>query len=259
MAERRDPEFYVGYLDRAPRGIASRMRVTVGSLLALTGALAWMLVLCQGRFDASRFEYGVVREYRGVVVERPFPVLLLPRPGTIGPAREFSQVLLVSVGKHSAAEQVAGFDGTTVRIAGSLIYRDGQTILQVEPGSIAAPDVVDPGVARPTRLPETELGTRSLAGEIVDAKCWYGVMKPGRSKPHRDCAARCISGGIPPVLLVRGPDGQPVYYLLVSRTGAMLRDEILDVVAEPVEITGRLVRWGDLRVLYADRGDIRRR
>ena len=28
--------------------------------------------------------------------------------------------------------------------------------------------------------------------------CFLGVMKPGRSKPHRACAVRCISGGIPP-------------------------------------------------------------
>ena len=41
-----------------------------------------------------------------------------------------------------------------------------------------------------------------VKGEIVDPKCFFGVMKPGEGKPHKDCAIRCILGGIPPVLKV---------------------------------------------------------
>ena len=44
-----------------------------------------------------------------------------------------------------------------------------------------------------------------LRGEIVDSKCYLGVMNPGEGTVHRDCAARCLSGGLPPMLVVRSP------------------------------------------------------
>ena len=40
------------------------------------------------------------------------------------------------------------------------------------------------------------LGAVTLTGEIVDSKCFLGVMNPGNLKPHKACAIRCISGGI---------------------------------------------------------------
>ena len=61
-----------------------------------------------------------------------------------------------------------------------------------------------------------DLGEHTLRGEIVDIKCYLGVMKPAHGKPHRSCAARCISGGIPPVLMVKDRDGDTNYLLLVS-------------------------------------------
>jgi hypothetical protein len=62
------------------------------------------------------------------------------------------------------------------------------------------------------------LGTQTLIGEIVDSKCYLGVMNPGALIPHRACAIRCISGGIPPVLLVRQSDRSAA--LLPSRFSA---------------------------------------
>jgi len=40
-------------------------------------------------------------------------------------------------------------------------------------------------------------GEFDLVGEIVDSKCYFGNMNPGNGKVHRDCAVRCMSGGIP--------------------------------------------------------------
>jgi len=47
-------------------------------------------------------------------------------------------------------------------------------------------------------LPSTSLGTQTLVGEIVDSKCFLGVMNPGQLTTHRACAIRCISGGVRP-------------------------------------------------------------
>ncbi len=58
--------------------------------------------------------------------------------------------------------------------------------------------------------------------------------------------------------MVRDQDEQPRSFLLVSREGRSVNREVLDLVAEPVEITGRVVRWGDLLVLHADPSTYRR-
>jgi hypothetical protein len=99
---------------------------------------------------------------------------------------------------------------------------------------------------------EQPLGTWTLAGEIVDSKCHLGVMKPGRGRPHKECAVRCISGGIPPVLRVTSPDGRAVYLSLVGDDGRAVNREVLPWVAEPVEITGRVVRTRGLLMLHAE-------
>ena len=92
----------------------------------------------------------------------------------------------------------------------------------------------------------------------MDSKCYLGVMNPGALTPHRACAIRCISGGIPPVLLVRQTDGTALYFLLVSGDGRPVNKEVLNLVAEPLEITGEVERQGQLFVLRADPSTYRR-
>jgi hypothetical protein len=77
-------------------------------------------------------------------------------------------------------------------------------------------------------------------------------MNPGQLAPHRACAIRCISGGVPPVLLVRQKDGPAIYLLLVSVDGKPVNKQVLGMVAEPVEIAGEVERQGELLILHAD-------
>jgi hypothetical protein len=125
-------------------------------------------------------------------------------------------------------------------------------MLQVEQGSVR-PEATN----APT--PDVEsLGTLVLRGEIVDSKCHFGVMNPGEGKAHRDCAVRCISGGSP--ALLRAPDarGEPRYFLLVGPDGKSLGRELLDFVAEPVEMRGAVERHDGVYVLRTDPSAIRR-
>jgi hypothetical protein len=77
-------------------------------------------------------------------------------------------------------------------------------------------------------------------------------MNPGQLTPHRACAIRCISGGIPPVLLVRTKNSPPVYLLLVSADGKPVNQQVLEYVAEPISITGEVERQGDFLILRSD-------
>ena len=92
-----------------------------------------------------------------------------------------------------------------------------------------------------------DLGEVQLTGEIVDSKCYFGVMNPGGGKVHRDCAARCISGGIPPAFLVRDGGGNTATLLLAN-----WKRELLDHIAEPVTVRGRLSRSAGRLTLYQE-------
>ena len=228
-----DPEFYVGYLPNAPPRLAAAVRRIVLGLFALAATLAVALVFAQRPFPLSTFEFQNYREFQGMLREHPYPRLAAS-----------SQYLLVAPGKHGAADVFSGLDGKTLRLKGSLIYRNGDKMIEALPSTILPVDHA--AASEPVRV---DLGMVTLAGEIVDSKCYLGVMNPGAGKVHRDCAARCISGGIPPALIVKDSSGVSKTILL---TGLTIR-RLLDFVAEPVEVRGRLLQSDGVLILDADR------
>ena len=94
----------------------------------------------------------------------------------------------------------------------------------------------------------------TVTGEIVDSKCYLGVMNPGQGKVHRDCAARCLSGGIPPIFIVlRDTTDGHEQFLLVGLDGRALgRDALREFIAEPIQIQGELLETGSTRLLKID-------
>lgn len=248
-------DFYVGYLERAPAGIARGVRARARLLFGLVAVLAVVLATSHERRPPARFEYGAPVELEGTLVARPYPHLLVPRPANTGALAPVSSYSLVGPWKRGADALVAGLDGRAVRLRATLARRDGRVVAELVPGSLEERSGPGGPQAEP---PARSLGRRTLVGEIVDSKCFFGVMNPGELKPHRACAARCISGGIPPVLCVRGEDGRASYLLLVSPAGEPVNREVLDFVAEPLEITGDLVQRGDELVLFADPASYRR-
>jgi nitrite reductase/ring-hydroxylating ferredoxin subunit/DMSO/TMAO reductase YedYZ heme-binding membrane subunit len=253
--ENRD-EFYVGYEPKAPPKLGRRTISTVAVLCAFTLCISLLLVKGQRPFAPAVFEFQQYKGFEGLVEGRPVPTLLVRRPGATGGLPAVSRYPLVLPGKHGALLAVKDFDGTQVQLRGSLIYNSEQTMIELLPNSIRMFPQVHEQLAGQTAV--DDLGVRTLVGEIVDTKCYFGVMNPGSSKVHRDCAVRCISGGIPPGLLVRSQDGMSTVLLLVGQDGQQLSGEILDKVAEPVEIRGRVVRSGDTLRLSTNPQSIRR-
>lgn len=251
-----EPEFYVGYLPAAPPRLAHTLKNRVVALFFLVALAGAGLPALHQLRPAARFEYGSPVAMAGTLAAHPHPRLLVPRPGraagggaVAGPA----SVPLVAPWKHGADELVAGLDGRRVRLRATLAFRDGVALAEVVPGSLAVEE------AEPLPAPEERpLGRRTLVGEIVDSKCFFGVMNPGELKPHRACAVRCISGGIPPVLCVRDAVGRASYVWLLAADGGALGAEILEFVAEPVAIEGELRQRGEDLVLRADPAAYRR-
>jgi hypothetical protein len=247
-------EFYVGYKSEAPPRLARFLRLVVGSLLLGGALLAVTLATQQKLFDPGQFEFGVIREFEGVLLENPVPTLLTAAPEDSVDGHGYARYLLVSPGKFGAEELVSGLHGKTVQAQGSLIHREGEAMIELVPGSIREAAAG----AGPQLSPAIDLGSHTLIGEIVDAKCYLGVMKPGREKTHRACAVRCISGGIPPILRSTTADGKIVHLLLVGIDGDPIHEQILEFVAEPVEIPGTIQRLGEQLVFLVDPDSIRR-
>jgi len=242
-------EFYIGWETKAAPGIGRTVRKAVIGLLILALLVPIALAVSQRMIGTSVFEWGTLKNFSGVLQISPYPHLLVPRPGNAAGQPRFSTYYLVAPWKFGLnREALATLDGQTISLKGTLIYRGNQTMIEVVPDSIQATNV-----ATTSAVPQPiSLGKQTLIGEIVDSKCFLGVMNPGQLTPHRACAIRCISGGVPPVLLVRQKDGPAIYLLLVSADGKPVNKQVLDLVAEPVEITGEVERQGELLILRAD-------
>jgi hypothetical protein len=99
----------------------------------------------------------------------------------------------------------------------------------------------------------------TLRGEIIDPKCFLGAMRPGGGKTHKACAMLCISGGVPPMLVTRDAARNETFYLLVTEDGGAANERVLEFVGDPVEVSGRLERQGDLLLLRVASDGVRRR
>jgi len=97
------------------------------------------------------------------------------------------------------------------------------------------------------------LGRMTLKGEIVDSKCWLGVMKPATGGVHRGCATRCVSGGIPPLLMTTDASGKMVHYLLTDASGRSASAFYAEFVGRRVELTGEVIQDADLPVLRVEK------
>jgi hypothetical protein len=243
-------EFYVGWENKAAPGIGRAVRKAVMALLLLALLVPVVLAVSQRMIGASVFEWGNLKNFSGILRTTPYPHLLVPRPGNAGGQPRYSAYYLVAVWKFGLPyDAIAPLDGQSVTLKGTLIYRGNQTMIETKPESIQANEKSAATAAMPQAV---ALGKQTLTGEIVDSKCFLGVMNPGQLAPHRACAIRCISGGVPPVLLVRQKDGPAIYLLLVSADGRPVNQQVLDVIAEPLEITGEVERQGELLILRAD-------
>ena len=85
-----------------------------------------------------------------------------------------------------------------------------------------------------------------LSGEIVDSKCWLGVMKPATGTVHRGCATRCLSGGIPPLLMTTDSTGATMHLLLTGADGGPAHQWLKELVGRRVTVSGEVIRDGDL-------------
>jgi len=251
-------EFYIGWQSKAPKSFAKHVKRVLLILFPVALIVAYLLSTSQKKFSTASFEFGKLTEVKGVYYNKPVPMLKVFDKKDLA-----ITILLVGYGKHGAEtaimelekEKGVSLNGKEVTLKGTLIYGDGKTLLQVDKNE---DPIVNIGAASAVQLQQKDLGTQTIRGEIVDPKCYFGVMKPGEGKVHRDCAIRCILGGIPPVLHVQNAFGESNYYLIVGPNGEKINETVQDLVAEPVSIEAKVIQQDDWIILYTGKESIKR-
>jgi hypothetical protein len=251
-------EFYIGWMAKAPKSFARHIKRVLLILFPVALIVAFLLSTAQKKFSTASFEFGKLTEVRGIYYNSPVPMLKVFEKNTLA-----ITIPLVGYGKHGAEtaimelekEKGLSLNGKEITLKGTLLYGDGKTFLQVDKND---DPIVNVGAGSTFQSQQKDLGTQIIRGEIVDPKCYFGVMKPGEGKVHRDCAIRCILGGIPPVLHVQNAFGQSNYYLIVGPNGEKINEAVQDLVAEPVSIEARVVQQDDWIILYTGKESIKR-
>ncbi len=249
MSAQKSDSFFVGYLREVPPAIA-RFALLAGLAMA-GGLIGAAFALAIGTGDPGSGHYsndlqgGVLT---GVIDPTPYPILrTFPAPGA--PARA---VLLGGQIKMGAQATVAKAGGGAVTVGGVFVKRGDLTMLLVGGNDVkpatAAP--FQPAAAQP-------LGRWKLTGEICDGKCYAGSMKPGTGLAHKACASLCVSGGLPPVLVMALPVEGSTVVLLADKDGGPMPAALLHVTAVPIEMEGTLERRDDLLIFRIDPGTAR--
>lgn len=237
-------EFFIGWQGKAPEKTGRFVKKVVLGGIVIAAATSALVAGLQSTAAKEAVFNAETVEFSGILVKEPVPIL-------VGDDHEVR--LLTNPFKFGFDEEVAAeFHLKHVTMEGLLITRDGKDLIQANPTKVKLSSGKGQG-----QVPQLlEEGAVTLQGEIVDSKCYLGMMNPGHLKAHRACAINCIRGGIPPVLLLRNAKGEANYILLVGAEGQAINDEILPLVAEPVQVKGQLKSLGNFSVIYADEGGI---
>jgi nitrite reductase/ring-hydroxylating ferredoxin subunit/DMSO/TMAO reductase YedYZ heme-binding membrane subunit len=232
-----DLPFFVGWQKVLPLSLHGFLPKFVLGLMMLIAALMSAIAWMQNPIDPGTFEFGITREFEGVLYETPVPMLV--NEDSTHP------YLLVGVGKFGPPSAlISEFNGQRVRLSGSLIERKGTRMIEVS----ANTPPVRLSKERAPAPASAVIGNGTFIGELVDTKCYLGVMRPATGKVHRACAVRCLSGGVPPGLLVRGDDDSGVVYFLVGPGGKPLKYNV-EWAARTLQIDGHLSILDGLPVL----------
>ena len=236
-------EFFVPYIEGSMGNRTKKTikRFALVAILVIVGG-ALIFSFSQKPFKNSTFELTSETKITGVYHENPYPMLRVQLA-----ENSFKNVVLLGFGKSSAnpflekiQESTPDLNGKTLSIEGNLIYYNGKTLIQISDEE----KVILEDNSQTTLPASQEIATMTFQGEIIDPKCYFGVMKPGMGKIHRSCAVRCISGGIPPVFATTDGNNIAQYFLVTDLERRPINDQILSFVGQPSEITGMVEKLG---------------
>lgn len=243
-------DLFVGWRAQAPPRDRRFLLMAGLGLVGLGAAAAAGLARRGPDPGPGRWDQAALRRYAGVLVQAPYPTLLTrTADGAIRPS------LLVGYDKTALPRRGGG--PASVELEASAITRGAQAMLAVKDRAAwmrlrhGAPAFAPP--------PEEDLGPVARLGEILDAKCWFGAMKPGYGLTHKACAAVCARGRLPLAFCAVGEcQGEEEVCLFLDQDGRPHGPDIIPWLADPVFAAGRLHRRHGLLEFRVAREGLRR-
>jgi len=238
--------FYVGYLPLPSphkRFVAGLVSLLVVGMIGM-GALIASTQRSPGKTAVVSVEMGT---WSGTVYNEPYP-MMIHDDGSIH--------LLMGMGKFSVADTAAEFEGLRCEVDGWALDRSNRRAIQLDMSDTALRAVS--GKVQPKPIESAASGSIELIGEIVDGKCFLGMMKPGDGKTHKACATLCIEGGLPPMFASASQSESGQLPLVLVDGSTELPSGVLELVGEPVQITGQLSMFGTLPILRMNTGSVQR-
>jgi hypothetical protein len=251
-------DFYIGWKEDGEGPKKPILRKLLFSIFTIVPLVIFVIVYFTKPFNDHVFKFSQIGEYTGTYYDQPIPILHLDEGQS--PIKGQNSALLVGFGKSGAEthlnnveEEHGPLAGKRIKIQGTLIYGDGKVLIELTKKEASILEVYHDDHKESQ---SQSIGSEQLSGEIIDPKCWFGVMKPAEGKVHKSCAIRCISGGVPPVLRVND-NGINNYYILKGKTGERINKDVLSYVGEPISVHGDAAMVNGWQVLNIDVDDIR--
>lgn len=243
-------EFYVGYIGSMGRHTRGRMRLFVALSFLLLLIAGLIFSIYQKPAAHSRFDFDSTTQLEGFYFEDPYPLLRVD----LG-EEQYKDIVLLGFGKSGALpylkrlREAKSLQGKRMRIEGNLVYYNGKSLLQITDENQV--ELVG-GKSTASRPIQEGAVLKSMTGEIIDPKCYFGVMKPGFGKIHRSCAALCISGGIPPVWVDYQENGDENYYLITDLKGNPIHGDLIPYIGQISSVEARISHKGSWSYLALD-------
>lgn len=239
-----DSPLYVGYLPLPPQH-ARFLRVFIPVSLWMLVVLNIAILIAMRDPSAATWNTNDTVTLSGRIRDDGAPVLITEAGETVLIVRDSKLGAFRGPAREGPAE-----------ISGFILERSGRRMIEITQAES------DRLAARPVReridraFPHTSPVT--IRGEILDAKCFLGAMKPGDGKTHKACATVCIRGGIPAAMRIRRADGTETLALIVGPDFAPFPASVEPFIADPIEIDGAMFRIGDMDAIAVDPDSVRR-
>jgi len=261
MSQDKDP-FFIGWLEETPQSYTQIVKPFL--LLLFPSVLIFALLMNFGRKPADNaaaiYEFGQLTTLEGVLVNHPVPML---RMNLKEEGKEVVQhLILVDALKFGASKTIEAMEkkakttliNKAIKLKGTLSYFEGKRILELTEG-------VDAFVGLSKLTPKTSAmipssSSEKIRGEIIDSKCFFGVMKPGSGKTHKSCAVRCLSGGVPALFRSTNKKEDHEFYLLLGENGESINKSLLAYTADHIQLKGAIFQMADWKIIYTSPSSI---
>ena len=240
-------DFFIGWQESPPKVYIKSAKLFFVFTLALSAVIVCIYIVAQKGYKNSRYKIGEITSIQGTFYAHPKPNLV---------TQEEKVIFLTGKGKFGAEQTIANWelensnklDGKQVTLQGTTASYNGVTFLELalQEASIA---LIDGNTTRKRDISNKSIPLE-LSGELVDPKCYFGAMKPGFGKIHKSCAIRCLSGGIPPVLVSEKGD----YYMVLLQENTSIED-IAKYIGKNADFSGMVKIIDGISYLTLDNAD----